>query len=63
MTKAMRKLSTVLAAVAVFNSLFAGYVFAVANDAVEVREWKVRFEEYQVPADQIPRPRAACSDS
>jgi hypothetical protein len=37
MTTAMRKLSTVLAAVAVFNFLFASYLLAAANDTDEVR--------------------------
>jgi hypothetical protein len=37
MTKVTRKLSTVLAAVALFNSLFASYVLAAGNDADEVR--------------------------
>jgi hypothetical protein len=37
MTKAMRKLSTALAAVVMFNSLFASWLLAAGNDADEVR--------------------------
>ena len=37
MTKAMRKLSTVLAALVVFNSAFASYVLAATNDTEDVR--------------------------
>jgi hypothetical protein len=37
MTKTMRKLSTVLVALVVFNSPFASYVLAATNDADEAR--------------------------
>lgn len=47
MTKATRKLPTVLAAVAIFNSLLITCVFAAANNVEDVREAVAAFNNLE----------------